>query len=91
MNKPKEICDSAFTLDDLIQESVEMNNFLKGKTNQSYHNGNHFENLSRFFTNEMKLRNAKKNICWEKSNLQNSVRMFLNNIFLRLIISIFWI
>lgn len=31
MKKYKEICDSAFTLDDLIQESVDMNNFLKGE------------------------------------------------------------
>ena len=37
MNKPKEAYDSAFTLDELIQESVEINNFLKGKTNKPYH------------------------------------------------------
>jgi hypothetical protein len=73
MNKAKEICDSVFTLDELIQESVEMNNFLKGKTNHLNHDGNYFENLNKFFSRSIKLRNASKNICWEKSNSQNNV------------------
>ena len=74
MNKQKEICDSAFTLDDLIQESLEMNNFLKGKTNKPFHDENFYENLAKFFSSPIKLRNAEKNICWETSNLSNSVR-----------------
>lgn len=49
MKKYKEICDSAFTLDDLIQESVDMNNFLKGKTNQPFRDENYYESLSKFF------------------------------------------
>ncbi len=73
MNKEKEICDSVFTLDELIQESVEINNFLKGKTNRQSPDGNYIENLSKFFSRSIKLRNASKNICWEKSNSQNNV------------------
>ena len=73
MNKEKEICDSVFTLDELIQESVEINNFLKGKTNRQNPDGNYIENLSKFFSRSIKLRNASKNICWEKSNSQNNV------------------
>ncbi len=73
MNKAKEVCDSAFTLDDLIQESVEMNNFLKGKTNQPYHSDNYLENMNKFFSRPIKLRNAIKNICWERSNTPNYV------------------
>ena len=74
MNKPKEANDNTFTLDDLIQESLEMNNFLKGKTNKPSHDENYYENLSKFFSHNIKLRNASKNICWEQSNSPNNVR-----------------
>ena len=73
MNKQKEVYDSAFTLDELIQESVEINNFLKGKTNKPYHEDIYFDNLNKFFSRAIKLRNASKNICWEKSNSSNNV------------------
>ena len=73
MNKQKEVYDSAFTLDELIQESVEINNFLKGKTNKPYHEDIYFDNLNKFFSRDIKLRNASKNICWEKSNSSNNV------------------
>ncbi len=73
MNKQKEICDSVFTLDDLIQESLEINNFLKGKTNQPSYDDNYYENLTKFFSNPIKLRNAEKNICWEIANSSNNV------------------
>ena len=71
--KKTNICDSAFTLDDLIQESVEINNFLKGKTNKFYNYDNIYENLSKFFSRIIKLRNATKNTCWEKAQSPNSV------------------
>ena len=71
--KKENICASAFTLDDLIQESVEINNFLKGKTNKLYHDNNIYENLSKFFSRCIKLRNAIKNACWEKSPSSNNV------------------
>ena len=74
MKKYKEICDSAFTLDDLIQESMDMNNFLKGKTNQPFRDENYYESLSKFFSRSIKLRNTSKNICWEKGNSPNNVR-----------------
>ena len=73
MKKIKEICDSAFTLDDLIQESVEINNFLKGKINKPYLKEYYYENLTKFFSKTIRLRNALKNSCWEKSNLKNYV------------------
>ena len=73
MNKPKEANDNTFTLDDLIQESLEMNNFLKGKTNKPSHDENYYENLSKFFSRPIKLRNSSKNICWEKNNTSNNV------------------
>ncbi len=73
MKKTKEICDSAFTLDDLIQESVEINNFLKWKINKPYYNKNYYKNLKKFFSKSIKLRNVLKNSCWEKSELQNYV------------------
>ena len=71
--KKKNICDSGFTLDDLIQESVEINNFLKGKTNKQYQEDNIYQNLSKFFSRSVKLRNATKNTCWEKSSSKNIV------------------
>ena len=73
MKKAKEICDSAFTLDDLMQESFEINNFLKGKTNKPYQIENYYENLSKFFSQKIKLKNASQNQCWERSNLENYV------------------
>lgn len=73
MKKTKEIYDSAFTLDDLIQESVEINNFLKGKINKPNHKENYYENLTKFFSQTIKLKNALKNCCWEKSDLENYV------------------
>ena len=86
MKKIKEICDSAFTLDDLMQESVEINNFLKGKTSKP--NENYYENLSKFFSRKIKLNNALKNKCWEKSNSKKYVssknkRIYKYNIFYR--------
>ena len=73
MKKAKEICDSIFTLDELIQESFEMNNFLKGKINQRYQDENYYENLTKFFFRPIKLRNISKNVCWERNNLSNNV------------------
>lgn len=73
MKKAKEICDSIFTLDELMQESFELNNFLKGKINQRYQDENYNENLSKFFLRPIKIRNVSKNICWERNNLSNNV------------------
>lgn len=73
MKKIKETSDSIFTLDELIQESFEMNNFLKRKINQQFGDDNNFENLTKFFFQKIKLRNASKNIFWERNNLSNNV------------------
>ena len=72
--------NSVFTLDELIQESIDMKNFLKGKTNLPFREENYNETLNKFFTRSVKLRNASKNICWEKSNSPNNVsKLFLNS------------
>ena len=85
MKKQKEINDnSVFTLDELIQESIDMKNFLKGKTNLPFREENYNETLNKFFTRSVKLRNASKNICWEKSNSPDYVskKIFYKNIFI---------
>ena len=73
MKKTKEINDSVFTLDDLIQESFEMNNFLKGKISNQSQDENYYQNITKFFFRPIKLRNASKNMCWERTNLSNNV------------------
>ena len=73
MKKTKEIYDSVFTLDDLIQESFEMNNFLKGKISNQSQDENYYQNITKFFLHPIKLRNASKNMCWERTNLSNNV------------------
>ena len=45
--KQKEQSDSVFTLDDLIQESIEMNNFLKKKMESSHISNT--QSLNKFF------------------------------------------
>ena len=73
MKKIKDISESVFTLDELMEESVEVNNFLKDKINKPFQFENYHENFSKFFSQKIKLKNASKNECWEKSNLKNYV------------------
>ena len=47
--RQKEASDSVFTLDDLIQESIEMNNFLKKKMESPIQNT---QSLNKFFSRE---------------------------------------
>ena len=46
-SKQKEASESAFTLDELIQESIEMNNFLKKKIDFPIPNT---QSLNKFFS-----------------------------------------
>ena len=77
MDKEKEIDNNIFTLDDLFQQSVDINNFLKGKINQTNHESTNEENITLFFSQRIKLRNASKNEYWEKSNSPDNVRQLI--------------
>ena len=69
MNKPKEILDSGFTIYDLVQESIEMNNFLKDKTN----NNKSYNSLNKFFLRNIGLQNATKNLCYDRNKKKKKV------------------
>ena len=47
MNRTKEVFDSGFTLDDIFQESIDLNNLVL--TNKS--NETKYENILKFFSN----------------------------------------
>ena len=65
--RQKEASDSVFTLDDLIQESIEMNNFLKKKMESPIQNT---QSLNKFFSRKIKLQNSSKKIFWERNSSQ---------------------
>ena len=65
--KQKEASDSVFTLDELIQESIEMNNFLKKKMESPIQNT---QSLSKFFSRKIKLQNSSKKNFWERNSSQ---------------------
>ena len=67
MNPKKTVYDSAFTLDDLIQEEININNFIKEKINSS-----NFGNLNNFFSKSFSLNHADKNIFWDRTHLQKN-------------------
>ena len=62
MNRTKEVFDSGFTLDDIFQESIDLNNLVL--TNKS--NETKYENILKFFSNNFKLRNDSKRIYCNK-------------------------
>ena len=63
--KQKEVSESVFTLDDLIQESIEVNNFLKKKITNQITNS---PSLNNFFSQKIFLRNTSKINFWERKN-----------------------
>ena len=65
--KQKEASDSVFTLDELIQESIEMNNFIKNKIETSSH---YTQSLSKFFSRKIKLQNCSKINFLERNSSQ---------------------
>jgi hypothetical protein len=68
--KQKEASESVFTLDDLIQESIEMNNFIKKRINNQIIN---FPPLNKFFSQKISLYNSSKKNFWERNSLQSNV------------------
>jgi len=68
--RQNEVSDSVFTLDDLIQESIEMNNFLKKKIESPILNT---QSLSKFFSRKIKLQNSSKKNFWERNSSQSIV------------------
>ena len=71
--KQKEPSDSIFTLDDLIQESIEMNNFLKQKISTSNRD---YLSLTNFFSQKIKLHNTTKKNYWERNESQVNVTIY---------------
>ena len=74
MNRTKEVFDSGFTLDDIFQESIDLNNLVL--TNKS--NETKYENILKFFSNNFKLRNDSKRIYCNKSDLNSKVKFIYN-------------
>jgi len=68
--KQKEVSESAFTLDDLIQESIEVNNFLKKKINNQISSST---SLNKFFSQKIFLHNSSKINFWERNNSTSNV------------------
>jgi hypothetical protein len=68
--KQKEASESVFTLDDLIQESIEMNNFIKKKINNQISNS---PSLNKFFSQKISLHNSSKKNFWERNLPQSNV------------------
>lgn len=72
--KQKEPSDSIFTLDDLIQESIEMNNFLKQK--MSSPTSPDYLSLTNFFSQKIKLHNTTKKNFWDRNTSQENVTLY---------------
>ena len=76
--RQKEESDSVFTLDELIQESIEMNNFIKKKIESPVSSS---LSLNKFFSKKIKLHNSSKKNFWERNNTQSTVSSYSINIF----------
>ena len=74
--RQKEASDSVFTLDDLIQESIEMNNFLKKKMESPIQNT---QSLSKFFSRKIKLQNSSKKKFLGKKFFSTNCKLNINN------------
>lgn len=70
--KQKEVSESIFTLDDLFQESVEANNFLKKKITNQISNS---LSLNNFFSQKIFLHNSSKINFWERNTSQSNVSL----------------
>ena len=74
MNRTKEVFDSGFTLDDIFQESIDLNNLvLSNKSSETK-----YENILKFFSKNFKLRNVSKRIYCNKSDLNSKVKIIYN-------------
>lgn len=72
-SKQKENSDSVFTLDELIQESIENNNFLKKKMDTCPIPNT--QSLNQFFTRKIKLQNSSQKVFWERNTSQQNVNI----------------
>ena len=70
MNRTKEVFDSGFTLDDIFQDSININNLVT--SNKS--NASNYDNIQKFFRKNLKLRNASKRIYWNRADSKVNVR-----------------
>ena len=74
MNRTKEVFDSGFTLDDIFQESIDLNNLvLSNKSSETK-----YENILKFFSKNFKLRNVSKRMYYNKSDLNSKVKTIYN-------------
>ena len=70
MNRTKEVFDSGFTLDDIFQDSININNLIiSNKSNVS-----NCDNIQKFFRKNLKLRNVSKRIYWNRADSKVNVR-----------------
>jgi hypothetical protein len=70
MNRTKEVFDSGFTLDDIFQDSININNLIiSNKSNVS-----NYDNIQKFFRKNLKLRNVSKRIYWNRADSKVNVR-----------------
>ena len=70
MNRTKEVFDSGFTLDDIFQDSININNLIiSNKSNVS-----NYDNIQKFFRKNLKLRNVSKRIYWNRVDSNINVK-----------------
>jgi hypothetical protein len=70
MNRTKEVFDSGFTLDDIFQDSININNLvISNKSNVS-----NYDNIQKFFRKNLKLRNVSKRIYWNRADSKVNVK-----------------
>ena len=70
MNRTKEVFDNGFTLDDIFQDSININNLVT--SNKS--NDSNYDNIQKFFRKNLKLRNVSKRIYWNRADSKVNVR-----------------
>ncbi len=70
MNRTKEVFDSGFTLDDIFQDSININNLVT--SNKS--NVSNYDNIQKFFRKNLKLRNVSKRIYWNRADSKVNVK-----------------
>jgi hypothetical protein len=69
MNKTKEVFENGFTLDNIFQENIDLNNLIL--SNKSL--GTKYEKIQLFFHQNLKIRNISKKIYWNLADLNTKV------------------
>ena len=73
MNQTKEVFDSGFTLDNIFQESINLNNLVSSNKSKD----SKINNVQKFFRKNLKLRNVSKRIYWNRANSKVNVKKYL--------------